>query len=220
MKRQFISFLLFLLPVTSLGQDEEWLFYDFDSLVSIEMPGVVYEWDTIMNEIYIYQIVSNIGNSYFTVQKTVKQYQSEEELLKNLPHDEKSLDKTYKDFIKGVLNKSPYTVKSEYAISLNDFKGYKLLLQDHNELTVTDLRVFLLNKEYYSFTYFNNTDFNHTEKNYFFNSIYLNENAEISQYLGKDNSGDVAGALGELTAYLIIAIGIILAVRAAIRRKK
>ena len=219
MKKLILALTLIFSLNTTFSQTEEWLFYDFDSIVSIEMPGEVYEWDTIMNDVNIYQIMSHVDNTLFIVQKVLKQNKNEEELLEELPHDDKSLDKTYKEFIKGLLKNSPYSAKSKHKISLNDLKGYKIELHDHNKKTVSDIRVFLLNKEYYTFTYFNNIDFNDEAKNYFFNSIMLSETEEISQHLGTDNSGEVAGAIGRLTAYLIIGIGIVLAIVRATRKR-
>ena len=53
MKKLILALTLIFSLNTTFSQTEEWLFYDFDSIVSIEMPGEVYEWDTIMNEIKI-----------------------------------------------------------------------------------------------------------------------------------------------------------------------
>ena len=49
----------------------------------------------------------------------------------------------------------------------------------------------------------------------------LSEKEEISQYFGTDNSGEVAEAIGRLTAYLIIGIGIVwVIVRATQKRNR
>ena len=54
----------------SSGQTKDWNFYDFDSIVSVEMPFDVYEVDTIINYNKVYQIFSNDSIQKFIIQRS------------------------------------------------------------------------------------------------------------------------------------------------------
>lgn len=176
--------LTFLLYITSVEAQENWLEYQLDSIITVSLPGEVYELDTIMENIEMYQIFSNLGNSTFVVQKTLFEKENQDEKTSNLPYDSESLNKQYQDVIRGIEGEISYTLVNTRQRKKDGFEGYQLLFEGDNSNINCEVRFYLLNKYLYTFFYLNEIDFDKLEQQRFYNSIQINTDYEISQFLG------------------------------------
>ncbi|MFY0629445.1 MAG: hypothetical protein JXR05_03630 [Flavobacteriaceae bacterium] len=167
---------------TSYSQNIEWNTYDFDSIVSVEMPFTVYELDTIQDNRKMYQIFSNNESIEFRVQKLYlgKLYSNVETIT--LPHDDDSLEKLYSEMIWAITKVSQYNLKYSKSINESNLKGYKLVFNDSEGSPIHELNLFVVNKSLYTFSYLNTNDFNEIERNLFFDSIAFNDEKELRQY--------------------------------------
>lgn len=95
MRKIILLFILALLTNISYSQNQEWLTYDLDSIISIEMPNEVFELDTIAQGMRMYQIFSHTENSSFIAQKALFEKENINEALSKLPYDLKSLKEQY-----------------------------------------------------------------------------------------------------------------------------
>ena len=92
---------------------------------------------------------------------------------------------------------------------MDKFKGYRLKFKDSVNNPTYEGELYLLNKHLYSFYYASTENFNKTEKDLFFNSIKINTNQKISQYLGKAQSYRIGYVFGKYFFYILIFGGII-----------
>ena len=144
--------------------------YELDSIVSIDLPGEVYEMDTIVQGIRMYQIYSITKNSTCIVQKALFEKEHLNENLSNLPYDLKSLKKQYNGIADGMANSIPYELSSRELIEKENFKGYRLKFKDALNNPIYEVEFYLLNKHLYSFFYSDLENFDEDEKNVLFNS--------------------------------------------------
>jgi len=184
-KIAFIFFLSFC--QLSFSQIEEWNIYDFDSIVSIEMPYDVYETDTIIKYKKIYEIYSENDSIEFSVRKVYlgKLYSNIE--VTPLPKDNKSLEKYYLNLIEvlaELVEAYDYKVDSYQPIFKFGLKGYKLIFRDDDQILIQELELFLVNKNFYSFSYTNVNGLNIDDKRQFFNSIIFDKQQELKQIYG------------------------------------
>lgn len=216
--RKIILILTLVLSINTLSsQNQEWLYYDLDSIISIEMPGEVFELDTIAQGMRMYQIFSHTENSTFIVQKALLEKENENEALSKLPYDLISLKEQYEELIEGIASSNPYQLESKELIEKETFKGYRLKFRDSLNNPTYEGEFYLLNKHLYSFYYVSVENFNKTEKDLFLNSININTDQEISQYLGKSQGFRNGFLFGKYFFYILIAGAVIYFL---VRRKK
>ena len=67
-----------------------------------------------------------------------------------------------------------------------------------------EVEFYLLNKHLYSFFYVGLENFDTNEKDLFFNSIEINTDQKISQYLGKAQSYRIGYVFGKYFFYILI----------------
>ncbi len=167
---------------TSFSQTKEWSTYDFDSIVTIDMPFEVYEIDTIQDNQKIYQIYSNSDSLEFRVQKLYlgKVYSNVETIA--LPHNENSLEKLYSEMIWVASEITQYDLHYSKPINKFNLRGHKLVFNNSKGLPVHEMNTFVVNKNIYSFSYINTNGLNEIEKNLFFDSIIFDSKSELKQY--------------------------------------
>ncbi|MFD2035184.1 hypothetical protein ACFSKL_10300 [Belliella marina] len=199
------------------AQNQEWLTYNLDSIISIEMPNEVFELDTIAQGMRMYQIYSYTENSTFIAQKSLFEKESQNEDLSRLPYNLKSLIEQYNGTIDGIASSIPYELESRELIEKEGYKGYRLKFKDSLNNPTYQVELYLLNKHLYSFYYIGLENFDNNEKELFFNSIKINPNQEISQYLGKAQSYRIGYLFGKYFFYILI-FGVI--IYFIVRKKK
>lgn len=184
--RIVIIFLIFFYQ-TSYSQIEEWNTYDFDSIVAIDMPHEVYEIDSIIDNRRNYQIYSETDSTEYKVLKLYlgKVYSNVESAP--LPYNEMSLDKYYSDIIWVFTEGIDYNLSSRKKITKLDLKGYKLTFKDQNNILVLEMHFFIVNKNFYGFSYTNINGLNESERTLFFDSIVFNKKYELRQFPKKSS---------------------------------
>jgi hypothetical protein len=216
--RKIILLLTLVLTTNILSsQNQEWLTYELDSIISIEMPYDVFELDTIAQGMRMYQIYSHSENSTFIAQKALFEKENQNEDLSKLPYDLTSLNKQYNGIIDGIASGIPYELESKEPIEKETFKGYHLRFKDSLNNPTYEVEFYLLNKHLYSFYYVGLEDFDKNEKDLLFNSIKINPDKKISQYLGKAQSYRIGYVFGKYFFYLLI-FGVI--IYFIVRKKK
>ena len=166
----------------SFSQTEEWAIYDFDSLVSLEMPFDTYEADTIINYKKIHQIYSSRDSSVYIVQKIYldKVYSNIE--TPTLPHDEDSLEKIYLNTIWAFRELIEHHLEYKKPIQEYGLKGYELSFKNLNNVSIQKTKLFFVNKYLYIFTYTDANGLNEDNENIFFESIFFNAQSGLNQY--------------------------------------
>jgi|SaaInlLV_10m_DNA_1039704.scaffolds.fasta_scaffold46277_1 hypothetical protein len=203
--RKIILLLTLVLTTNILSaQNQEWLSYDLDSIISIEMPNDVFELDTIAQGMRMYQIYSHTENSTFIAQKALFEKENQNEDLSKLPYDLKSLKEQYNGVINGISSGIPYELESKELIEKDKYKGYRLKFKDSLNNPTYEVEFYLLNKHLYSFFYVGLENFDTNEKDLFFNSIEINTDQKISQYLGKAQSYRIGYVFGKYFFYILI----------------
>ena len=216
--RKIILLLTLVLTTNILSsQNQEWLTYELDSIISLEMPNDVFELDTIAQGMRMYQIYSHTENSTFIAQKALFEKENQNEDLSKLPYDLKSLKEQYNGIIDGIANSIPYELESKELIEKESFKGYRLKFKDSLNNPTYEGEFYLLNKHLYSFYYVSLESFDKNEKDLFFNSIKINTDQKISQYLGKAQSYRIGYVFGKYFFYILI-FGVI--IYFIVRKKK
>ncbi len=214
-----IILLLTLVLTTNIisSQNQEWLTYELDSIISIEMPNDVFELDTIAKGMRMYQIYSHTENSTFIAQKAFFEKENQNEDLSKLPYDLKSLKEQYNGIIDGISSSIPFELESKELIEKEKFKGYRLKFKDSLNNPTYEVEFYLLNKHLYSFFYVGLENFDKNEKDLFFKSIKINADQKISQYLGKAQSYRIGYVFGKYFFYILI-FGVI--IYFIVRKKK
>ena len=216
--RNIILLLTLVLSTNILSsQNQEWLTYELDSIISIEMPNEVFELDTIAQGIRMYQIYSHTENSTFIAQKALFEKENQNEDLSRLPYDLKSLKEQYNGIIDGIASSIPYELESKELIEKENFIGYRLKFKDSLNNPTYEVEFYLLNKHLYSFFYVGLENFDENEKDLLFKSIKINTDQKISQYLGKAQSYRIGYIFGKYFFYILI-FGVI--IYFIVRKKK
>ncbi|MFY0604821.1 MAG: hypothetical protein JXQ93_12855 [Flavobacteriaceae bacterium] len=175
-------FALILFYKISFSQTKKWDTYDLDSIVSIDLPFTVYEIDTINDNRKIYQIYSGNDSLEFIAQKLYlgKVYSNVE--IPPLPHDHNSLEKYYSNITWLFTESSKYDLAHTKQMNKFNLKGYKLTFNNKNDIAVNEVCFFIINKNFYSFSYTNTNGLNEFERENFFDSIIFNSESELIQY--------------------------------------
>lgn len=208
--RKIILILTLVLTTNIISsQSSEWLTYELDSIISIEMPNDVFELDTIAQGMRMYQIYSHTENSTFIAQKALFEKENQNEDLSKLPHNLESLKEQYTGLVDGISSSIPYELDSKELIEKDNFKGYKLKFKDSLNNPTYEVEFYLLNKHLYSFFYVGLENFDENEKDLLFKSIKINTDQKISQYLGKAQSYRIGYVFGKFLFYALI-IGLVI----------
>lgn len=208
--RNIILLLAFLLSINILySQDTEWTKYDLDSIISLDMPGDVFEMDSIINGIKMLQIFSRSENLAFVAQRALLEKNTKNGNLSRLPYDLKSLKEEYKGIMNGMIESIPYEYESKELIKKNGFTGYRLRFKNSMNDSIFEVEIYILNRYAYSFLFSGSKNLHENEKKLFFESIVINPNREVSQYLGKSKGYRVGYVFGKYFFYILLIAGII-----------
>lgn len=182
MKIKIISILILFSYQIIFSQNKVWGTYDLDSIVYLEMPFTVYEFDTIIDNNRVYEIYSEDKSSKFIAQKLFFSEHYINSSKSVLPTNAKSLKTFYLDVI-DVLNEIN-TYKLDYggSIQKNNLEGYRFLHKNNDGKSLHETNMFYINKNLYSFSYFNENGLNEIERKKFFNSIVFNDEYKPIQY--------------------------------------
>lgn len=203
MKFKIILILFLFLYQETISQDTIWNTYDLDSIVSLEMPFTVYEYDTISENTKIYEMYSENESSKFSVRKVYLGNQSSKTKMSILPMDAKSLKNFYLDII-DVLNEiNEFDLEYGGSIQKNNLHGYSHIQKDDNGKSLYETCMFYVNENLYSFSYYNINGLNAVDRNFFFDSIDFNKDDELHQYPIKKMSAIKKIALGLVTILII-----------------
>jgi hypothetical protein len=184
MKKLFV--LLFVLITGILtSQNSDMFSHKLDDLVSLNVPKNFVETDTLVDGVKIHQIRFKTKAYNFIVQKVLFENEDQKESLSKLPYDYTSLIDEYNRVVAIMRYRVPYYLKNKTLVKKEGFTGYNLKFENDLQIPTYEAEFYLLNKNLYTFFYASDTQFNADVKTELFNSIKINTNKDISQYLGK-----------------------------------
>lgn len=212
--------LLFFTSISFYGQEQIWNVYEFDSIVSIEMPfEEVYELDTIIQNKNIFQLfqTNDLGTSFIIQRMNLEEVGTDPNFSK-LPYDLSSLEKWYSEIVSGVVDQSGFLVLKQEKIIVDDKIANHIELGENNKVTYKS-SILILNKYLYSFILYNIEGFN-TKDTYFFESIKLNTNLKTTQFTGTSQGYRIGYLFGRYFFYVILIILLIFFVKQHHNKKR
>lgn len=184
MKKLFV--LLFVLITSTLtSQNSEMRSYKLDDLVSLDVPKNFVESDTVVDGVKIRQIRFKTDSYNFIAQRVLFENEDQKTSLSRLPYNYASLIDEYNRVIARMRYRVPYYLKATTLVEKDGFTGYNLKFENDLGTSTYEAEFYLLNKNLYTFFYASDTQFNTDVKTELFNSVKINTNKDISQYLGK-----------------------------------
>src|SRR5690606_12973169 len=217
--KKYLSLFFVLCSYMAFSQGSSGSIYKFDSIVSIGVPKKFHKTDTLLDGVKINQISFKINTYNFIAPKVLFQDESQKESLSRLPYNEASLLDEYDRVIAGMKNKIPYTFKNKTLIEKEDFKGYNLKFANKLDSLAYEVEFYLLNKNLYTFYYASETHFDKHVKDSIFNSITINTNHEISQYLGKPPKYRIGYVIATYVFLSLMLVGFIIYLIKMYRKK-
>ena len=162
-------------------QNDEWNYYDVDSMASIKMPFIVYELDTIIDENRIYEVYSNDSINFYNVRKIKidKKYQIKNGL--KIPQSEKELKVFYRDLGWTISEMLDYNLDRYYPIKNSKLTGYQFIYKK-DKIDVLEIQTYFINNHLYFFNYSNDNGLTKENRLLFFDSIEFNRKFELLQY--------------------------------------
>lgn len=194
--------------------------YKFDSIVSLEVPNNYFETDTLVDGVPIHQIRFKTSTYNFIAQKVLFERDDQKESLSKLPYNYASLLDEYDRVIARMRNRIPYNFKSKELVEKEGFKGYNLKFTNNLDSLVYETEFYLLNKNLYTFYYASETNYNKHVKDSIFNSIAINTDNKISQYLGKPPKYRIGYVISTYFFLTLILAGIIIYTIKIYRKKQ
>lgn len=194
--------------------------YKFDSIVSLEVPNNYFETDTLVDGVPIHQIRFKTSTYNFIAQKVLFERDDQKESLSKLPYNHASLLDEYDRVIARMRNRIPYNFKSKELVEKEGFKGYNLKFTNNLDSLVYETEFYLLNKNLYTFYYASETNYNKHVKDSIFNSIAINTDNKISQYLGKPPKYRIGYVISTYFFLTLILAGIIIYTIKIYRKKQ
>ncbi len=212
-----LALLMLFLMNTSNAQTGQWSVYELDSRVSIELPGEVYEMDTVIKGESLYQLYSEAQGALFIAQVISYEMDSEGR-YPGLPSDTDDLEVFYQNVTKGIMNTTQNELAAASTIDIKGLSGYELILSFEEKPTRIS-RILLVENKLISLVYNDELNFNTNVANMFFESVDIADVQSVNQYIGTSQEFLLGELIGELIAYLFIIAVIIFAVRAASRKR-
>ena len=182
MKVKIAIFLFTLFSTISYTQNEGWNTYDFDSIVGIDMPGEVFEMDTVVDYKKMLLIESEYDSMIFQVAKIDLQQRYRNVETINLPVDRKTLKQLYQTFALIELEARQQNPSDSDDIEIKNLLRYKTVFQNTEELPYSETYLFFVNNHMYAFVYESQEGLNYLQRDLFFNSIHFNDNLQLEQY--------------------------------------
>jgi hypothetical protein len=186
MKNTFVIFLILFLTIKSFGQNNGSR-TNIDELVSVNIPGKVEKFDTIIEKLKLSRFQSTEGDGYCAVVKMG--IDSIKNQPYDFPYDMKTLEEDYRnlmaDFIKQASASGLFASDSN-LVKLDEFTGYQVRFKDSESGKINgQTLILLLNKNVYTLFYMDKMNYNETVKNDFFNSLTINKQSHPKQMIGE-----------------------------------
>jgi hypothetical protein len=205
MKKLFILFFVLTTGIVS-AQNSEMFSHKLDDLVSLNVPKNFVESDTLVDGVQIHQIRFKTDSYNFIVQKVLFENEDQKESLSKLPYDYTSLIEEYNRVIAIMRYRVPYYLKTKTLVKKEGFTGYNLKYENDLQMSTYEAEFYLLNKNLYTFFYASDTQFDPAVKTELFNSVKINTNQDISQYLGKPPKYRIGYVIA---TYFFLSLGLI-----------
>jgi len=205
MKKLFILFFVLITGILT-SQNSEMFSHKLDDLVSLNVPKNFVESDTLVDGVQIHQIRFKTDSYNFIVQKVLFENEDQKESLSKLPYDYTSLIEEYNRVIAIMRYRVPYYLKTKTLVKKEGFTGYNLKYENDLQMSTYEAEFYLLNKNLYTFFYASDTQFDPAVKTELFNSVKINTNQDISQYLGKPPKYRIGYVIA---TYFFLSLGLI-----------
>lgn len=210
-------FTLFLIN-TSNAQTGQWSVYELDSRVSIELPGEVYEMDTVIKGESLYQLYSEAQGALFIAQ--IISYEKDGEgRYPGLPADTDGLEVFYQNVTKGIMNTTQNKLEAASTIDIKGLSGYELIFSFENNPTRIS-RMLLVENKLISLVYNDELSFNTNVANMFFESLDIGDVESVNQYIGTSREFLLGELAGKLITYVFIIVFIIFVARSASKKRR
>ena len=215
-------FTLYFVLITSFlnAQNSELFSHKLDDLVSLDVPKNFVESDTLVDGVKIHQIRFRTKDYNFIVQKVLFENEDQKESLSKLPYDYASLIDEYNRVIARMRYRVPYYIKTKTLVEKEGFTGYNLKFENDVKTPTYEAEFYLLNKNLYTFFYSSDTQFDADVKTKLFNSIKINTNQDISQYLGKPPKYRIGYVIATYFFLSLLAVWIIIFMIKVYRKKR
>lgn len=187
----------------SFSQDKDWNFYDLDSIVSVEMPFVVYEIDSITENTKVYEMYSEDKSSKYLAQKLSLKNEYAKSIKNILPKNSKSLKNFYLDFVDILNVDDGFYLEYGGSIENNSLLGYRFFHKSDVGKTLYESHIFYINENLYLFSYFNENGLNENYRKKFFDSIVFVSDSDLRQYPLKKMSSIKKIAFGLMIVLII-----------------
>lgn len=179
---QKIALFLFLFISSFSFSQEDWYVYDIDSLVSLDMPGEVYETDTILMNRKVTLLYSVVDSVVYQVQKVYAEALVNEVEKFELPKNKKELEDLYSALVSGILEGSDFEFQDKKSFERKGLVGRKTYFSMQGEDLITyEMNSIYVNKAIYSFSYFDVNGVQTDDKVRFFDSVQFEPDTELIQ---------------------------------------
>lgn len=217
--KKYIPLFFVLFSFLGYSQNDESRTYAFDPIVSLDVPNTFFESDTIVDGVKIHQIRFKTGTYQFIAQKVLFQDENQKESLSRLPYDYTSLIDEYNRVIARMRYRVPYYLKTTTLVKKDGFTGYNLKFANDLNTPTYEAEFYLLNKNLYTFFYASDTHFDKDVVAELFNSVKINTNQEISQYLGKPPKYRIGYVIATYFFLSLMLVGIVIYMIKIYRKK-
>lgn len=184
MKKLLLLFFIFITTIIA-AQNNEMFSHKLDDLVSLDVPKNFVESDTLVDGVQIRQIRFKTDTYDFIVQKVLFENEDQKTSSSRLPYNYSSLIDEYNRVVARMRYRVPYYLKNTTEVEKDGFKGYNLKFANDVQTPTYEAEFYLLNKNLYTLFYASDTNFDEAVKKELFNSVKINTDQDISQYLGK-----------------------------------
>jgi len=217
--KKYIPLFFVLFSHLAFSQNKESKTYAFDSIVSLNVPNTFFESDTLVDGVKIHQIRFKTDSYNFIGQKVLFQDENQKESLSRLPYDYTSLIDEYNRVIARMKYRVPYYLKTKTLVKKEGFTGYNLKFVNDLDTPTYEAEFYLLNKNLYTFFYASDTQFDKDVVAELFNSIKIDTNQEISQYLGKPPKYRIGYVIATYFFLSLMLVGIVIYLIKIYRKK-
>lgn len=217
--KKYIPLFFVLFSYIASSQNSEGKTYAFDSIVSLDVPENFFEGDTLVDGVKIHQIRFKTNTYHFIAQKVLFENEDQKESLSRLPYDYTSLIDEYNRVIARMRYRVPYYLKTTTLVKKEGFTGYNLKFANDLETPTYEAEFYLLNKNLYTFFYASDTHFDKDVATELFNSVKINTDKDISQYLGKPPKYRIGYVIATYFFLSLMFVGIIIYMIKIYRKK-
>ena len=151
------------------AQNKDWSTHQFDSLVSVDMPGEINKLDTTLPEFSVLQITSEVDSALFLVNRSPLKQEYPEDEFPGYPNDEENLKERYKE-LSEKFEGAGFSLEGDYC-ERQGVLGYHIKGLDSLSRQISEYEYYIQGKYYYIFLYRDYKGIDENVKERFFNSI-------------------------------------------------